>query len=603
MSTAVAHKSSMPTSHQSNAVDIQTAKIAESAKASDVTALYLRISLDDDNTDESDSIVNQRDLLSAYVAADPTLSAGEVLTFVDDGYSGTNFNRPQVKALLELVKRGGIQNILVKDLSRWGRNYPEVNEYLDQIFPFLGVRFISVNDQYDSIAHKGQTAPMGVAFSSIVHDIYSKELSAKVSQAHLAKAKKGEYVHGSNFYGYVRCAEKKNRLVVDDVAAVVVRLIFDMACEGMSTNEIAAALNAEGVDAPLTHRIKNGHNTKGMRTAGDKAFWNYGQILRMLKDERYTGTLVSHKYKVISPGSKKRKRLEEHEWVKVPNAHKAIISAEQFAKGQSNLRTINRGGSNNNSISNKVISNNAPQSISANRSPFIGKVICGHCKRVMAHYKTINAYHLCPSIKMNTGLGCYDGNVYVNDLSVILLAAVKLEAQSILDLHEHPKHQALQQYKKLYDNQSQGYTQIYGSPAKYEKEYISSEFKKLTANVTLLEQRSMSLYEEFAEGKVDKDAYVTAKAKNSTDLEAAQNRIAELNQRLAEIEATSTAQSNIANDSVLHRVLAATEVTAEVMSLVDRIIVYDNERIEVQLAFGDSLKFTAIEISEERKGD
>jgi len=131
--------------------------------------------------------------------------------------------------------------------------------------------------------------------------------------------------------------------------------------------------------------------------------------------------------------------------------------------------------------------------------------------------------------------------------------------------------------------------QIYGSPAKYERESVSSELKKLTANATLLEQCSMSLYEEFAEGKIDRDAYVTAKAKNGTDLEAVQRRIAELDQRLAEIKATSTARSNIADESVLYRVLAATEVTADVMSLVDRIIVYDDERIEVQFVFGDTL--------------
>ena len=137
-------------------------------------AFYLRLSLDDEKHSESESIASQRDLLRSYIKADSFLSVGEVLEFIDDGWSGTNFERPQVKRLLELVKRGGVRTILVKDLSRWGRNYPEVCEYLDQIFPFLGIRFVSVNDHYDSNDYKGQTAPIDVAFSSIMHDIYSK---------------------------------------------------------------------------------------------------------------------------------------------------------------------------------------------------------------------------------------------------------------------------------------------------------------------------------------------------------------------------------------------------------------------------------------------
>jgi len=457
---------------------------------------------------------------------------------------------------LDLVRRGGVQNIVVKDLSRWGRNYPEVSEYLDQIFPFLGVRFISVNDQYDSNDHKGQTAPMGVAFSSIVHDIYSKELSVKVSQAHLIRAKRGEYVHGSNFYGYVRSKEKKNLLVIDAVAAVTVRRIFDMVLEGLTTSKIAAALNTEGVDSPLIHRIKSGQSTHGLKPLGGKSFWNNAQILRILRDERYTGMMVTHRNKVPSPGSNKRIQLPEHEWVKTPNAHEAIISAEQFSKAQECLR----------------VNKKTPRGISPDRSPYAGKIVCGHCERNMSQRYSQKPYHYCKSVKLSTGQGCYDGKVFISDLDEILLATLKLEAQKALDLMEQQRSQ----------NQAH-------NPISVESDSISSEIKRLNANVALLEQRSLEIYEEFAEGKMGREAYVAAKATSSANLEVTLNRIFELSQRLAIIESLATTQPSIANESVLHRIITATDTTGEVMSLLDRMVIYDGGRIEVRFVFRNLL--------------
>jgi len=194
---------------------------------------------------------------------------------------------------------------------------------------------------------------------------------------------------------------------------------------------------------------------------------------------------------------------------------------------------------------------------------------------------TKNSYHLCSSVKLNTGQGCYNGKVYVSDLSDILLVAVRLEAQKVLDLHENQKCQ--HQHRNNQKHQHQKRTNA-NDPS--ERDVISSKLKKLAANATLLEQHGISLYEEFADGKVDRDAYVAAKTMNSIDLEAIQSRIAELGQRFSEIDANNNAQPSIADESILHRVLITTEVTTEVMSLVDRIIVYDNEHIEVQFAFG-----------------
>lgn len=198
----------------------------------DKIALCLRLSVDDENIKESDSIANQRDLLESYVASNPALSSCGVLTFLDDGWSGTNFERPGVKKLLDLVRQGKIHCVIVKDLSRWGHNYVEVMEYIEKIFPFLGVRFISLGDRYDSADYKGQTAPLDVSFNSIAHDIYCRELSFKVRQSYISKAKKGEFLCGVAPFGYLRSESEKNKLVIDEEAASTVRRVFALACEG-----------------------------------------------------------------------------------------------------------------------------------------------------------------------------------------------------------------------------------------------------------------------------------------------------------------------------------------------------------------------------------
>jgi DNA invertase Pin-like site-specific DNA recombinase len=536
---------------------------ATSGKA--VTALYCRISLDDDNRDESNSITNQRDLLNACVVADSALSASKGLIFTDDGHSGTNFERPQVKALLDLVRRGEVQNIVVKDLSRWGRNYPEVSEYIDQIFPFLGIRFISVNDNYDSAKYIGQTAPMDVAFSSIVHDIYSKELSVKITQSRLAKALKGEYVCGTTPYGFLRSETAKNRLVIDEKAARVVRCIFDMACQGLSSTKIAASLNSDGVDSPLEHRSSHGWSTLGIHPFAGRSFWDGSSVLRILRDERYTGTMVFSKTKQVSNeesgGGKRVINLPEEEWVKVQGAHEAIVTSEQFTKVNTNKRKYNRDKKKT-SEANKINGEKQPS------SPLTGKTVCGYCGRALNFRATLRPSFFCYSVKRNTGQGCYDGKIYIDDLEEVLLSAIKLEAQKALILR--------------------GSRRVHTKKTDIsEKDSISIELKKLAATLDLLGQRSISLYEEYADGTIDKESYVESKNANSKDLDNVQTRIESLNQRLSEIESISSVQMKAVDEPALHSVVNATEVTGAVLSLLDRIIVFDSERIEIKFTFKD----------------
>ena len=234
-----------------------------------ITALYCRLSQEDERSGESLSIENQKSILLQYAREQHFTNP---VFFVDDGYSGTNFDRPGIKRVLELVRQRKVAAILVKDLSRFGRNYKEVGSYLEQVFPFLGVRFISVNDGYDSNEYIGSTGGLDIACKALVHDLYSRDISRKVKSSRYARLRRGDYFCSVAPYGYVKSSEDKHRLVIDPPAAKVVRRIFDMTLAGFCTTEIARTLNLEDVPSPLIY-MRQKYPGKKIAALED-GFWN-----------------------------------------------------------------------------------------------------------------------------------------------------------------------------------------------------------------------------------------------------------------------------------------------------------------------------------------
>ena len=233
--------------------------------------IYIRLSLADEDTGygnktESDSISNQRMLINRYLDNHPELSKCPRLEFADDGYTGTNFHRPQFTAMMEKVRRGEINLICVKDFSRFSRDYIETGNYLECTFPFMGVRFISINDGYDSDEYKGTTGGLEVVMRSIIYAAYSKDLSVKTTSAKVQMMKQGKYVGGYAPYGYMMHPTKRNALAVDPDSAAVVRRIFDEALAGNNTSVIADMLNDEKVPTPGQYfRSKYPDNKKFLR--------------------------------------------------------------------------------------------------------------------------------------------------------------------------------------------------------------------------------------------------------------------------------------------------------------------------------------------------
>lgn len=299
----------------------------------DRLAMYLRLSLEDKRTiedrsftlDESNSIGNQRKQILEYIHHDPELSKYEVMEFSDDGCSGTNMERPGMQKLLKEVKENRIRCIIVKDMSRFSRDYIEMGTYLNQIFPFMGIRFIALNDHYDSREHHGSTIEIDTAFQTLLYDLYSKDVSVKVKTSFENKCANGEYVFGQVPFGYEKSREVKNIVVVNEKEAKIVRYIFSLAVQGKSSTQIAKRLYEEDVRTIMQIRKPD----KTVRD-GKLHTWSSQAVRNILNNRFYLGEMAYGKSVRKSVGSKDGMAVPREEWRVIPNHHEALISEEIF---------------------------------------------------------------------------------------------------------------------------------------------------------------------------------------------------------------------------------------------------------------------------------
>lgn len=512
------------------------------------TALYIRLSQEDDNIGESNSVKSQRELLTDYALKHPDLSKSKLLYFVDDGHSGTNFNRPAVKDMLEQVRKGNIHCIAVKDFSRFGRNYIEVGGYLEQVFPFLGVRFISVNDHYDSNDNKGSSAGIEVGFKTLLYDLYSKDLAVKTKTGKTAKMKKGEHVNGNAPFGYVKSKTTKNAWEIDETAAVTIRGIYSLALEGLNMIEIAQRLNSEGVPTPLTHRVNN-NTHKGLccNTVDEVPFWRKANVSRILRDERYTGKLVTGKITKSKFSMKKITFNPKSEWLVVPDAHEPIISQETYDKVQALLPPINQWTLNR-----------------QNSNIFAGKLFCGHCRHALWRYKGKNPKYVCRSNVELQRDNCLTDTIYEASIADVVLAALKTGiALAFTEKKQADKHNRL----------------LLG-----EREKISGDIKRLSADILRLKNSRESLFEDYSDGRITKEQFVLKKSEKFAKIEETEAEIKRLSD---EIDRQSASTQPNERYEVLKPFDKMTEVTPEMMTLIDGIYVFDSTHIEIRFSFSD----------------
>lgn len=302
-------------------------------------ALYIRLSVEDVmKVDESESIINQRLYLNDYVRQNNEFNGFEVEEFVDDGYSGTHENRPSFQRMLSEVKLGKIQVILVKDLSRFMRDYIALGDYLENIFPFLGIRFIAINDGYDSLKEKGNGTDLDVQFRSLLYDFYAKDISTKVKTVTTELKKQGKFLGWSPPLGYMRDPENKYKIIIDEETAWIVKKIFNLALEGLSTRKIASIMNTEKIPTPNIRKKELTNMTYDKKIILSKtrkgSTWSHGTILKVLDNELYTGTYVFNMFEKSQYKTGNSRIKPKDEWGRVENHHEAIIPREDFEQVQ-----------------------------------------------------------------------------------------------------------------------------------------------------------------------------------------------------------------------------------------------------------------------------
>jgi len=447
-----------------------------------VIAKYLRFSNDDGKVDDSESIKNQRDLLDRYVLQQEDLQDYEVIEFFDDGYTGMNFQRPGFCDMMDAVKAKKIDCIIVKDFSRFGRNYIEVSDYLDQIFPFLGIRFIAVNEQYDS---KTATASLGLdmAMKNIVYDLYSKDLSVKVRSARKSLMKKGDYIAPFAIYGYTNKVEKK-RLVIDQTAAEVVMRMFEYAVNGENARQIAMRLNDEGVLSPNAYNKSKSAKKKHYVPMDTAAIWTGDIVRRILQDERYTGKMVCGKYE--KRRGCKTILIPKKDWVVVPGTHEAIVSDEVFQKAQAVFRTRK-----------EIIRPDKPKSV------FVGMLKCAHCNKTLVFESRFRKRFYCHNF--NLGYGCDQAKIDEPTLIDTIFAIIKTKLS-------------------LVQSSEGGIT----AGKQTSTNNLDAEKHECAVRLKKLKLSQSNLLEQYLDGKLSKDAYQAQKAQTAIAIQETAERLAAL---------------------------------------------------------------------------
>ena len=469
---------------------------------------YLRLSYTADRSVESDSIANQKKLIEEFVAAHPDIEL--VSERVDDGYSGVLFDRPAFQEMMNDIVSGKINCVIVKDLSRLGREYIETGRYLRQVFPAYGVRFISINDGVDT-ANEQNGDDLHISLKNLLNDTYCRDISVKTRSALLTKRQNGDYVGACPIYGYRKNPENKNHLVIDEDAACVVRDIYRRRIDGASAKHIAEELNRLGVHSPMAYKNSRGlpHPTGGFADVPD-AKWSARAVIRILQEETYTGVLLQGRQETHNHKLKNIIQKPAEEWIRIENAHEPIIQKRDFDLVQKISRLDTR---------------TAPDGEAVYL--FSGLLVCGCCGgRMTRKTNTVKGkkyiYYHCPTGKKK---GCtHPVMLKEDDLINCVLASLQAHIQHVVSLDE------------LLDSISE---------EQINQEDIAKLKTQIADNEVKLEQARQfkaTLYENFIGNLISKKDYQDLKNLYTGRAEQAQEAIDLLREEMERVSSNSSAR-------------------------------------------------------------
>lgn len=528
-------------------------------------AVYARLSAEDGGRKGADTIETQIELVTSYVSQRSYLSLYD--TYIDNGESGKDFDRPAWQRLMDDVRTGRVDCICVKDLSRFSRNYIETIEFLEKIFPFMGVRFVSVNDGYDNQAPGNNNEGLIIALKSLVNDQYLKDISRKICSSVQAKRERGEYTRGFAPFGYMKAEGEKGRLEPDPEIALVIRDIFRWRLDGMSHLAICKRLDEEGIPTPNEY-LRRKHDNKDMY--GSEYFksviWRAATLKGILRSPVYIGTVET---------GKESQRLFEHkpctdvpreQWAITENAHEPIVSRELWDAVQTVEATT------------RAAYAKSAQRPERTENIFKGFIICGSCgskmsrsyssKRMVSGKLWETYYYLCPISRQHSA------------------------EQKLRSIREDAVHGVV--FPLVVDRlrTAANLSDIIVKRSRRQENpraVIDAEISLVARELEGMNGKLVRLYEDFADKILDERQYVQIKKKYEQQAEALRQRADDLSQRAAII--TDVSASN-------NRWLAAARsfqnpdrLTREMLeAIVERIVIKDTEHIEVIWSFDDEFK-------------
>ena len=512
--------------------------------------LYLRLSDEDNGGKGKDSIQNQLELLLDFAEG---LEKTEIVeTYTDNGRTGTDFDRPEWERMMEDIRKRKINCVIVKDLSRFGRNYLEAGDYLEKVFPFLGVRFIAVNDHYDSKGEIFREKELITEFKNLANDYYSRDISKKIMAAFRTKKGQGQFIGNMAPYGYIL---EDNHFIVDETAAAVVRRIFSMKMRGASFSEIAKTLNQENIPSPSRYA-----GERGIKKYKNCSYilWQPQAVSRILYNPTYVGDMVQGKNNRSIYSKEKQGKRKEEAWEIRKDSHPAIIEREIFQKVQEvkekNSKTWKdrQGGPGYENI-------------------LEGILVCGHCQHVMRRNKDVRKgkaqyYFYCGSAYNYSQTECDTSSIIDYKIFDMVLRQIKLQ----IDLAVEAK-SLTEQIKK-----SSHYTLLLKEKKKA-KEQVKEELGRTIYLKT-------SIYEDLKQGILTKEEFLTAKEKYALRIKKLEEEFHKKETELADFEQCING-SNKWMQTFLH-FQGAEELTSEMaVELLEKVEVFGDKRIHIRFRF------------------
>lgn len=515
---------------------------------------YLRLSREDGDKVESDSITSQRDLIRGYVNDRSGMTL--VDEYVDDGYSGTSFDRPAFKRLMQDIEQKKVDCIIVKDLSRLGRNYIETGKYLERIFPAMGVRFVAINDHYDSFDDKNDSDQIIIPFKNLINDAYCRDISIKIRSQLDIKRKNGQFIGSFAGYGYTKDPKDKNHLIIDEDAAEVVRMIYNLKLDGYSPNRIADKLNEMKIVTPMEYKLKSGLNYRSGFRSGKDSKWTPVTVKRILKNELYIGVTIQGKRQKINYKVRQSRDIDESEWIRVEGTHEPIIPRNVFDIVQEMLSRDTRTSPDQQKV-----------------YLFSGYLRCPDCGKSMVR-RTVKKkgkhyyYYHCSTY--NSGNGCSSHLISEKRLTDAVLAAVRQQIAVLVSAAE------------LIDGIASSEMLRPGLKA------ITRQIDSMRSEITRYSKLISQLYQDYQSGVVGQEEYKDINARFSDKLTAAKQTLERMEEQRKELMSEDIKSDEwIDSFREFHNIQKLDRKT--VVSLIDHIDIFDRDHIEIHFRHEDEL--------------